>query len=48
MTVPMCETWTARSLQDRETTTRDRDCVADRASVHRPLDMQLCLTSVNI
>ncbi len=37
MTAPMCETWTARSLKDRETTARDRDRVADRASVHRPL-----------
>ncbi len=26
-----------RSPQDYETTVRDHDCVADRASVHRPL-----------
>ncbi len=37
MTAPMCGTWTARGLQDRETTAQDHNHVADRTSVHRPL-----------
>ncbi len=44
----MCGTWTVRSLQDRETTARDRDNMADRASVHRPLQSFQSMVKLHI